>query len=86
MAIEDAIALAELLGTQDDLDEVLACYEARRRPRVETIRAAVRHRTIARGLEGPVTPGLLEQHPPVFSSSLKVYDDLIADPLAASSY
>lgn len=83
MAIEDAVALAELLGTKDDLDDVLRYYEARRRPRVEAIRAAVRHRTIARGLEGPVTPGLLEQHPPVFSGSLKVYDDLIDDPFVA---
>jgi 2-polyprenyl-6-methoxyphenol hydroxylase-like FAD-dependent oxidoreductase len=83
MAIEDAAALAELLGTDDDLDEVLRCYEARRRPRVEAIRVAVRYRSIARGFEGPVTPGLLEQHPAVFSSSLKVYDDLIEDPFVA---
>jgi hypothetical protein len=33
-------------------------------------------------LEGPVAPELLKQHPPVFSNSLKVYDDLIEDPFA----
>jgi 2-polyprenyl-6-methoxyphenol hydroxylase-like FAD-dependent oxidoreductase len=37
MAIEDAVALAELLGADDDLDHVLRCCEARRRPRVEAI-------------------------------------------------
>jgi hypothetical protein len=33
-------------------------------------------------MEGPVTPELLKQHPPVFSNSLKVYRDLIEDPFA----
>ena len=33
-----------------------------------------------RGMEGPVTPGLLEQHPPVFSAALKAFDELIEDP------
>ena len=82
MAIEDAVALAELLGRCGDVDQALRSYESRRRPRVETIRAAVRRRTIARGLEGPVTPELLEQYPPVFSASLKVFDELIEDPFA----
>ncbi len=82
MAIEDAVALAELIGANGDLDRVLRRYEAARQPRVEMIRAAVRHRTVARGFEGPVTPELLEQHPLVFSSSLKAYDDLIEDPFA----
>jgi 2-polyprenyl-6-methoxyphenol hydroxylase-like FAD-dependent oxidoreductase len=82
MAIEDAVALAELLGQSSDVDQVLRVYESRRRPRVETIRAAVRHLTATRGFEGPVTPELLKQHPPVFSSSLKAYDDLIEDPFA----
>lgn len=85
MAIEDAVALAELLGDPGDLDEVLHSYETRRRPRVEAIRAAVRHRTRARGFEGPVTPEVLQRHPPVFSSSLRVYDDLIEDPFAAQA-
>jgi hypothetical protein len=49
---------------------------------VETIRAAVRHLTATRGFQGPVTPELLNQHPPVFSSSLKAYDELIGDPFA----
>jgi flavin-dependent dehydrogenase len=82
MAIEDAVALAESLGSCDDVDAALQAYEARRLPRVETIRAAVRRRTVARGMEGPVTPELLEQHPAVFSASLKVYDELIDDPHA----
>jgi 2-polyprenyl-6-methoxyphenol hydroxylase-like FAD-dependent oxidoreductase len=84
MAIEDAVALAELLGRSDDIDQALRSYETRRRPRVETIRAAVRRRTLARGMEGPVTAELLKQHPPVFSPSLKVYDELIEDPFAAA--
>jgi 2-polyprenyl-6-methoxyphenol hydroxylase-like FAD-dependent oxidoreductase len=82
MAIEDAVTLAELIGTNNDLDQVLRSFDAARRPRVETIRAAVRHRTIARGYEGVATPELLERHPLVFSNSLKAYDDLIEDPYA----
>jgi 2-polyprenyl-6-methoxyphenol hydroxylase-like FAD-dependent oxidoreductase len=81
MAIEDAVALAESLGRADDVSQALRRYESRRRPRVETIRAAVRRRTVMRGLEGPVTPDVLE-HPPVFSASLKVYDEMIEDPFA----
>jgi len=84
MAIEDAVALSELLGDSADIDEALHSYQTRRRPRVETIRAAVRHRGIVQALEGPVTPELLKQHPPVFSNSLKVYEDLIEDPFAHS--
>jgi len=82
MAIEDAVALAELLGESGDIDQVLRTYESRRRPRVETIRAAVRRRTVERGLEGPVTPERLSQHRPVFSASLKVYEEMIEDPFA----
>lgn len=82
MAIEDAVALAELLSGSGDIDQALRSYESRRMPRVETIRAAVRHRTIARGMEGPATPELLKRHPPVFSASLKVFDELIEDPFA----
>ena len=82
MAIEDAVALAELLGESGGIDLVLRAYQARRRPRVETIRAAVRHRTVARGMEGPVTPERLSQHRPVFSASLRVYDEMIEDPFA----
>ena len=83
MAIEDAVALAGLLGESGDVDQVLRCYESRRRPRVDTIRAAVRHRAISGRMEGPVTPELLKQYPPVFSAnSLKVCDDLIEDPFA----
>jgi 2-polyprenyl-6-methoxyphenol hydroxylase-like FAD-dependent oxidoreductase len=82
MAIEDAVALAELLGESGDMDLVLAAYEKRRRPRVETIRATVRHRTVARGLEGPATPEMLGQQRPVLSASLKVYHEMIDDPFA----
>ena len=80
MAIEDAVALAGSLGRSRDVEAALRSYESGRRPRVETIRAAVRRVTIMRGLEGPVTPELLEQHPPVFSASLKAFDELIEDP------
>jgi 2-polyprenyl-6-methoxyphenol hydroxylase-like FAD-dependent oxidoreductase len=80
MAIEDAVALAESLSRFRDVDQALQSYESRRRPRTETIRAAVRRVTIMRGMEGPVTPELLQQHPPVFSASLKAFDELIEDP------
>jgi 2-polyprenyl-6-methoxyphenol hydroxylase-like FAD-dependent oxidoreductase len=83
MAIEDAVALAESLGVSGDVDQALRSYDSRRRPRVEMIRAAVRRRSIARGMEGPVTPEVLSQHPPVFSASLKVFEELIEDPFAA---
>ena len=63
MAIEDAVTLAELIGTNNDLDQVLRSFETARRPRVEQLRAAIRHRTLARGFEGSVTPERLEQHP-----------------------
>lgn len=82
MAIEDAVALAESLGRSRDVGQALRSYESRRRPRVETIRAAVRRVTIMRGMEGPLTPELLAQHPPVFSASLKAFDELIEDPFA----
>ena len=80
MAIEDAVALSELLGEFGDVERALRSYELRRRPRVETIRAAVRNRAISAGMEGPVTAELLEQHPNPFSNSLRVYEDLIEDP------
>ena len=35
MAIEDAVTLAELIGTNNDLDQVLRSFEAARRPRVD---------------------------------------------------
>jgi 2-polyprenyl-6-methoxyphenol hydroxylase-like FAD-dependent oxidoreductase len=82
MAIEDAVALTELLDGCSDVDRVLRAYQARRRPRVETIRAAVRHRAITGGLEGTVTPELLKQHPPVFANSMQAFEDLIEDPFA----
>jgi len=84
MAIEDAVALAELLGESGDINQALRSYESRRRPRVGTIRAAVRHRSITRGMEGPATPELLKQHPQVFSASLNVFTELIEDPFACA--
>jgi 2-polyprenyl-6-methoxyphenol hydroxylase-like FAD-dependent oxidoreductase len=83
MAIEDAVALSGLVGKSSDVERVLQSYELRRRPRVESIRAAVRNRAISGGMEGPVTAELLKQHPHRFSNSLKVYEDLIEDPFAA---
>jgi 2-polyprenyl-6-methoxyphenol hydroxylase-like FAD-dependent oxidoreductase len=83
MAIEDAVALSGLLADSSDVEQVLQSYELTRRPRVESIRAAVRSRAISGGMEGPVTTELLKQHPPRFSNSLKVYEDLIEDPFAA---
>jgi 2-polyprenyl-6-methoxyphenol hydroxylase-like FAD-dependent oxidoreductase len=84
MAIEDAVALAESLGRIRDVDQALRSYESRRWPRTETIRAAVRRVTMMRGLEGPVTPELLQQHPSVFLPSLKAFDEVIEDPFAAA--
>ena len=82
MAIEDAVALSELLGQSDNVEQVLRSFESRRRPRVESIRAAVRHRAISGGMEGHVTSELLARRPPPFSNSLKVYEELIVDPFA----
>ena len=63
MAIEDAVALAESLGRSRDVDQALRSYESRRRPRVETIRAAVRRVTIMRGME--------DRSHPNYSSSIR---------------
>jgi 2-polyprenyl-6-methoxyphenol hydroxylase-like FAD-dependent oxidoreductase len=82
MAIEDAVTLAELIGSGDDIDAALRLYESRRWPRVETMRTAVRRRGLARGMEGPVSDDLLSEHPPVFSATLKAFDELIEDPFA----
>jgi 2-heptyl-3-hydroxy-4(1H)-quinolone synthase len=79
MAIEDAVCLAELLAEANDLGQVLRSYEEKRRPRVESIRAAVRNRAVSGGMEGPVTAELITRYPPPFSDSLKVYEDLIED-------
>jgi 2-polyprenyl-6-methoxyphenol hydroxylase-like FAD-dependent oxidoreductase len=82
MAIEDAVVLAESLARSRAVGEALRSYESRRRPRVNTIRAGVRRVTIMRGMEGPITPELLEQHTAVFSPSLKAFDEVIEDPYA----
>lgn len=80
MAIEDAVTLAELIGGSSDIDEALREYERRRRPRVEAIRAGVRYRGLARGMEGPVTAEQLRERQPVFSRSLRAFEELIEDP------
>jgi len=66
MAIEDGVALAELVGGSGDIDEALRSYELKRRTRLNKVRGAVRHRAILQGMEGPVTPELVARHPPVF--------------------
>ena len=80
MAIEDAVTLAELIGGSSEIDEALREYERRRRPRVEAIRAGVRYRGLARGMEGPVTAEQLRERQPVFSRSLRAFEELIEDP------
>jgi salicyloyl-CoA 5-hydroxylase len=42
MALEDALALGEALGTKDDIDEALSEYEAVRRPDVRKVQQASR--------------------------------------------
>jgi 2-polyprenyl-6-methoxyphenol hydroxylase-like FAD-dependent oxidoreductase len=79
MAIEDAVALTELLATSADIDLALRSYESKRRPRVNKVRAAVRHRAILQGMEGPVTTELLERYPPVFPSPEAIYDSLVEE-------
>ena len=79
MAIEDAVALAELLATSNDIDAALKSYESKRRARVNKVRAAVRHRAILQGMEGPVTPEMLERHPPVFPSPEAIFDSLVEE-------
>jgi salicylate hydroxylase len=79
MAIEDAVALTELLATSANIDLALRSYESKRRPRVNKVRAAVRHRSILQGMEGPVTPELLQRYPPVFPSPEAIYDSLVEE-------
>jgi 2-polyprenyl-6-methoxyphenol hydroxylase-like FAD-dependent oxidoreductase len=79
MAIEDAVALADLLATSADTDIALRSYESKRRPRVDKVRRAVRHRAILQGMEGPVTPEILKRHPPVFPSPEAIYDSLVEE-------
>jgi 2-polyprenyl-6-methoxyphenol hydroxylase-like FAD-dependent oxidoreductase len=79
MAIEDAVALTELLATSADIDLALRSYESKRRPRVNKVRAAVRHRAILLGMEGPGTPELVERYPPVFPSPEAIYDSLVEE-------
>jgi len=82
MAIEDSVCLAALLGGSAAIDQVVYTYEARRRPRVESIRAAVRMRAALGGMDGPVTSELLAQHRSDFSDSLAIYEELVEDPFA----
>jgi 2-polyprenyl-6-methoxyphenol hydroxylase-like FAD-dependent oxidoreductase len=83
MAIEDAVALAELLSEAADVETALRSYEARRRPRVESIRAAVHNRAALGGMQGSASDEPLRRRPTAFSRSLEVYAELIEDPFAA---
>jgi hypothetical protein len=60
MAIEDAVRTGRIARQQRRCRRRAALLRSKRLPRVETIRAAVSRRTIARGMERPVTPELLE--------------------------
>jgi 2-polyprenyl-6-methoxyphenol hydroxylase-like FAD-dependent oxidoreductase len=59
MAIEDGVVLSEALASSADIEQALALYESRRRPRLEFVRTYVRRRSILFGLEGPASPELL---------------------------
>jgi len=50
LAIEDAIVLAETLGSASSLAEALATFERRRRPRTDWVREQTHRRDRARGL------------------------------------
>jgi 2-polyprenyl-6-methoxyphenol hydroxylase-like FAD-dependent oxidoreductase len=79
MAIEDAVVLTELLGTSADIDLALRSYEAKRGPRVNKVRAAVRYRAVLQGMEGPVGPELLKRHPSVFPDAEAIYESLVEE-------
>lgn len=59
MAIEDALVLAEVLGTGASLDAALAAYGRRRRDRVEWVQRQCRARDRTRALPGPVRAAVL---------------------------
>ena len=50
MALEDAIVLAETLGSATSLTEALTTFERRRRPRTDWVREQTHRRDRARGL------------------------------------
>jgi 2-polyprenyl-6-methoxyphenol hydroxylase-like FAD-dependent oxidoreductase len=77
MAIEDGVILAQLLGSAADMASALGSYESKRRPRVDFVRAQIRHVAVLQGLEGPVTPELLKRHPPVSPNPTAIYESLI---------
>lgn len=79
MAIEDGVALSQLLGSSGDIEWSLASYDSRRRSRADSVRAQVRQRGITFGLEGPVTPELLKRHPPVSPNPAAIFDSLIEE-------
>ncbi len=54
MALEDAVVLAEELGSAASITEALPAYEARRRRRTDWVLAQTRRRDRARGLPSPV--------------------------------
>jgi 2-polyprenyl-6-methoxyphenol hydroxylase-like FAD-dependent oxidoreductase len=77
MAIEDGVVLSQLLGSGAELEQALASYEATRRRRIDLVRAQVRHRAVLQGMEGPVTPELLKQHPPCSPNPEAIYENLL---------
>jgi 2-polyprenyl-6-methoxyphenol hydroxylase-like FAD-dependent oxidoreductase len=79
MAIEDAVTLAGLIDISADIDFALRSYESKRRTRVNMVRAAVRHRAVLQGMEGPVTSELLQRHPPGFPNPEAIFDSLVEE-------
>ena len=59
MAIEDALVLAEMIGTARGIDAALAAYTARRRKRVEWVQAQCRARDMLRAMPSFVRAGVL---------------------------
>ena len=61
MAIEDAIVLAETLGSSTSLIEALTTFERRRRPRTDWVRQQTHQRDRARGLPPALRSSLLRR-------------------------
>ena len=78
MAIEDALVLAECLSQQPSVETTLSAYEARRRPRVDWVRAMTHRRDRIRQLHPMLRNGLLRSFGRrVYRSH---YRPLMADP------
>jgi 2-polyprenyl-6-methoxyphenol hydroxylase-like FAD-dependent oxidoreductase len=63
MAMEDAVVLAECLANPNDTPEALSEFEARRLPRLQTVRDIVRFGGMSQGLEGRLPDEAMERHP-----------------------